>query len=333
MSAAPPLLDVQALERHFVLRRSGFGRKPLRLRAVDGVSFHIQPGETLGLVGESGCGKSTVGKLVLGLEHADRGRIVFAGRRVDGLTSAEWRPLRREAQMVFQDPLNALDPRLPVGKQIIEPLAIHGIGDAASRAASLAGALDAVNLPPELAQRYPHELSGGQLQRVVIARALVLEPKLVVCDEPVSALDVSVQAQVVNLLARLQASRGIAYLFISHDLKVVRHLSHRVAVMYLGKLVEVASRAALFREPLHPYTRALIDAVPVPDPTRRGRRTLLAGDPPSPIDPPRGCRFHTRCPVAFARCREVEPELATLADGRQVACHLVTDGASSRSAA
>jgi oligopeptide/dipeptide ABC transporter ATP-binding protein len=323
VSAPPPLLQAQSLARHFVLRRTRLWQKPVRLRAVDGVSFHIGHGETLGLVGESGCGKSTVGKLVLGLERPDAGRIAFEGRGLDVARAAEWRALRRRAQMVFQDPLNALDPRLSIGAQIVEPLAIHRIADASEHPARLAASLAAVGLPAEMAQRYPHELSGGQLQRVVIARALVLEPRLVVCDEPVSALDVSVQAQVVNLLARLQRERSIAYLFISHDLKVVRHISHRVAVMYLGKLVEVADRDALFREPLHPYTRALIDAVPVPDPARRGKRVVLRGDPPSPIAPPPGCRFHTRCPVAIARCREAEPALEPIGSRRWVACHLV----------
>ena len=301
MSAPGALLETSALTRHFVLARKGLGRKPVRLRAVDGVSFHIDPGETLGLVGESGCGKSTVARLVLGLERPDAGRVAFESQEVQAAGSADWRRLRRRAQMVFQDPLSALDPRLNVGRQVLEPLDIHRIGTAAQRPQQLAAALAAVNLPAELAQRFPHELSGGQLQRIVIARALVLEPRLVVCDEPVSALDVSVQAQVVNLLGSLQRARGIAYLFISHDLKVIRHISHRVAVMYLGKLVETAPRDALFREPLHPYTQALIAAVPVPDPTRRGQRALLRGDPPSPIDPPSGCRFHTRCPLAQPR--------------------------------
>ncbi len=327
MNAGTPLLQAVALERHFVLRRTGFWQKSARLRAVDDVTFHIDPGETLGLVGESGCGKSTVGKLVLGLERPDAGRIDFDGRRLDLTHAGEWRALRRRAQMVFQDPLNALDPRIAIGRQIVEPLAIHRLGDTRDYPDRLAAALAAVNMPAEMAHRYPHELSGGQLQRVVIARALMLEPSLVVCDEPVSALDVSVQAQVVNLLARLQRERHIAYLFISHDLKVVRHISHRVAVMYLGKLVEVADRDSLFREPLHPYTRALIDAVPAPDPARRGRRLLLRGDPPSPIDPPSGCRFHTRCPVAIARCREIEPPLQTLGSRRWVACHLVAPAA------
>lgn len=320
MSAAP-ILAVSGLRRHFILQRRGFLQQPLRLRAVDDVSFSIAPGETLGLVGESGCGKSTVGRLVLGLERPDAGDVSFEGRSVIGQSSAHWRTLRRRAQMVFQDPLNALDPRIELGRQIVEPLVIHGIGDPASHRERLRESLDAVGLPQEVARRYPHEISGGQQQRVVIARALVLDPSLVVCDEPVSALDVSVQAQVVNLLARLQRERNIAYLFISHDLKVVRHISHRVAVMYLGQLVEVADRESLFREPLHPYTQALIAAVPIPDPSRRGRRILLQGDPPSPIDPPAGCRFHTRCPHAQPICAEQPPALDAVGNGRWVACH------------
>jgi len=323
---AAPLLQANALRRHFVLKPEGLWGRSARLRAVDDVSFHIDRGETLGLVGESGCGKSTVGKLVLGLERPDAGAIAFEGRSIIGQNAGAWRSMRRRAQMVFQDPLSSLDPRIELGRQIIEPLQIHAIGDAAAHAERLAEVLAAVGLAPEIARRYPHEISGGQQQRVVIARALILEPSLLVCDEPVSALDVSVQAQVVNLLARVQRERNIAYLFISHDLKVVRHISHRVAVMYLGKLVEVASRDALFLSPLHPYTQALIAAVPIPDPTRRGRRVLLQGDPPSPIDPPPGCRFHTRCPHAQAICREREPALEAAADGNHwVACHLVTE--------
>jgi oligopeptide/dipeptide ABC transporter ATP-binding protein len=333
MSAAAPILEAQGLRRHFILQRHGLWQRPLRLRAVDDVSFHVDPGETLGLVGESGCGKSTVGRLVLGLEQPDAGTIAFEGRSIVGQSPAEWRAMRRSAQMVFQDPLSSLDPRIELGRQIVEPLQIHGIGDAASHAQRLAQVLAEVGLPHELAQRYPHEVSGGQQQRVVIARALILQPKLMVCDEPVSALDVSVQAQVVNLLARVQREQRIAYLFISHDLKVVRHISHRVAVMYLGKLVEVATRDALFREPLHPYTQALIAAVPIPDPTRRGRRVLLQGDPPSPIDPPAGCRFHTRCPHAQPVCREREPALDPVDGARWVACHLVAKPARSEAAA
>ena len=307
-----------------MLKPDGLWGRAARLRAVDDVSFHIDPGETLGLVGESGCGKSTVGKLVLGLERPDAGAIAFEGRSIIAQSAGAWRTMRRRAQMVFQDPLSSLDPRIDLGRQIIEPLQIHGIGDGEGHAQRLAEVLAAVGLAPEIAQRYPHEISGGQQQRVVIARALILAPSLMVCDEPVSALDVSVQAQVVNLLARVQRERAIAYLFISHDLKVVRHISHRVAVMYLGKLVEVASRDDLFRAPLHPYTQALIAAVPIPDPARRGRRIVLQGDPPSPIDPPAGCRFHTRCPHAEAVCREREPVLEALDANRRVACHLVT---------
>ena len=317
------ILEVTDLYKHFLLQRRGLLQKPLRLRAVDGVSFAIRAGETLGLVGESGCGKSTVGRLVLGLERPDAGDIAFEGQSVLRQSAAQWRAMRRRAQMVFQDPLNALDPRIALGRQIIEPLVIHSVGDAAVHAEKLRSALDAVGLSREVAERFPHEISGGQQQRVVIARALVLDPGFVVCDEPVSALDVSVQAQVVNLLAGLQRERNIAFLFISHDLKVVRHISHRVAVMYLGQLVEVAERESLFREPLHPYTQALIAAVPIPDPARRGRRVLLQGDPPSPIDPPSGCRFHTRCPHAQAICREQVPGLDPAGNERWVACHLV----------
>ena len=323
MNAAPPILEAQGLRRHFVLDRRGLWGRAARLRAVDGVSFRVHPGETLGLVGESGCGKSTVGRLLLGLERPDAGSIVFEGRSIVGQKPAQWRAMRRSAQMVFQDPLSSLDPRLELGRQIIEPLQIHGIGDAAHYVQRLAEVLASVGLPPEVARRYPHEISGGQQQRVAIARALILHPQLMVCDEPVSALDVSVQAQVVNLLARVQREQNIAYLFISHDLKVVRHISHRVAVMYLGKLVEVAECNVLFRDPLHPYTQALIAAVPIPDPTRRGRRVLLHGDPPSPIDPPAGCRFRTRCPHAQPVCSEREPALEAVSAARWVACHLV----------
>ncbi len=316
-----PLLEVRDLHRHFALRGRRWGAPALQVRAVDGISFDITAGETLSLVGESGCGKTTAGRLVLGIERPSIGTVNFDGKPVESRQDAAWRARRRDLQMVFQDPLGALDPRMTVGRQIAEPLDIHDIGSAQSRETATAEMLDAVGLPQTMATRYPHELSGGQQQRVVVARALMLKPRLVVCDEPVSALDVSVQAQVVNLLARLQAERGLAYLFISHDLKVVRHISKRVAVMYLGQIVEIAGRDALFERPQHPYTQALIAAVPVPDTTHRRPRTLLKGDPPSPVAPPPGCRFHTRCPRASAQCAEIAPPLRELERGHRVACH------------
>jgi oligopeptide/dipeptide ABC transporter ATP-binding protein len=315
-----PLLEVRGLTRHFALRRH-WPAAAAMVRAVDGVSFAINAGETLSLVGESGCGKTTTGRLVLGIERPTAGAVIFDGAPLDSRQDSAWRALRRDVQMVFQDPLGALDPRMTVGRQIAEPLHIHAIGTVPERAAAVGEILDAVGLPPLMAGRYPHELSGGQQQRVVVARALILKPRLVVCDEPVSALDVSVQAQVVNLLARLQAERGLTYLFISHDLKVVRHISHRVAVMYLGQIVELAPRDALFDNPQHPYTQALIAAVPVPEAGRKRQRTLLRGDPPSPVDPPSGCRFHTRCPRASALCGTAPPPLREITPMHQVACH------------
>jgi oligopeptide/dipeptide ABC transporter ATP-binding protein len=329
--AATPLLAVDGLVRHFKVRSERLFARPALVRAVDGVSFTVGPSETLGLVGESGCGKTTVGRLALGLERPTAGSVTLEGRRLIDLPPAEWRALRRDAQMVFQDPLGALDPRMPIGRQIAEPLEIHGLAGGGERGERAREMLAAVGLSPEIAARYPHEISGGQQQRTVIARALILKPRFVVCDEPVSALDVSVQAQVVNLLARMQREFEVAYLFISHDLKVVRHISHRVAVMYLGQIVESALREELFSRPLHPYTQALIAAVPVPDPRTRRKRIVLRGDPPSPIRPPPGCRFHTRCPLAGERCRREVPVLRAVAAGHWVSCHLVT-GAAAQSA-
>jgi oligopeptide/dipeptide ABC transporter ATP-binding protein len=318
-----PLLRVENLVRHFRQEREKLFAPPAWVHAVDGVSFHIAAGETLGLVGESGCGKTTVGRLVLGLDEPTSGAVHFEGRPVHDLRPAQWRAQRQALQMIFQDPLAALDPRMTIERQIAEPLQIHGLAARADRPRLVHEMLDAVGLSRDLGGRYPHELSGGQQQRVNIARALIMNPRLIVCDEPVSALDVSVQAQVVNLLARLQRERGVAYLFISHDLKVVRHLAHRVAVMYLGEIVEIAEREALYRRPLHPYTRALISAVPVPDPAARRERMLVRGDPPSPVNPPSGCRFHTRCPLAEPICREKTPTLAHADANHRVACHAV----------
>jgi len=314
------LLEVSDLARAYPVATEAGARR--LLHAVDGVSFSLARGRTLGLVGESGCGKSTTAKLTLGLLPATRGRVAFEGSAVTARRDSRWRALRRRMQMVHQDPLAALDRRLPVGQQVVEPLTIHRLedGERARRQKALA-LFDAVGLRPDLFERYPHELSGGQRQRVVLARALVLDPVLLVCDEPISALDVSVAAQVINLMQDLQASLGMGYLFISHDLKVVRQIADEVAVMYLGRIVEQGRRDALFHSPMHPYTEALVSAVPTP---LRGTqdRIILRGDPPNPVDRPRGCAFHPRCPRAVARCREEVPQLQPVGDGRLAACHL-----------
>ncbi|CAM5768008.1 ABC transporter ATP-binding protein [Bosea minatitlanensis] len=314
------LLDVHDLARAYPVAAAGGERRTLH--AVDGVSFTLARGKTLGLVGESGCGKSTTAKLTLGLLPATRGRIAFEGAAVTAERDRHWRALRRRMQMVHQDPLAALDRRLPVGAQVVEPLVIHGLesGSAARRQKALA-LFEAVGLRADLFARYPHELSGGQRQRVVLARALVLGPALLVCDEPISALDVSVAAQVVNLMQDLQARFGTAYLFISHDLKVVRQIADEVAVMYLGRVVEQGPPDALFHAPAHPYTEALVSAVPTPLRGTQGR-IILKGDPPNPVERPCGCAFHPRCPRAVARCREEVPPLRPAADGRLAACHL-----------
>lgn len=319
------LLSVSGLVKHFPVRRDIVatlaGRPRQVVQAVDGVDFTLARGETLGLVGESGCGKSTVGRAVLRLVDPTAGTIDLDGIRVDSLPRGALRDARRNMQIVFQDPFASLNPRRTVGQSVAEPLANYGIGDENDQRAEVERIFAKVGLRTEQIDRFPHEFSGGQRQRIGIARALALKPKLIVLDEPVSALDVSVQAQVVNLLGDLQAEFGLAYLFIAHDLAVVEHISHRVAVMYLGKIVEIAGKRRLFARPRHPYTQALLSAVPVPDPDAKRERVILQGDLPSPIDPPSGCRFRTRCPVAQPRCAVEEPPLRPMADGHMAACH------------
>jgi oligopeptide transport system ATP-binding protein len=316
------LLEVEGLAKHYPVKKGVVLQKTVgAVRAVDGVSFHLDRGETLALVGESGCGKSTTARLVLRLIEPSAGRIRFDGQDVTEVDGGAMRLLRRRMQIVFQDPYASLNPRMTVGDAIAEPMVVHGIGDAATRRAKVQEALRLVGLQPFHAERYPHEFSGGQRQRIGIARALSVEPDLVVCDEPVSALDVSIQAQVVNLMKDLQARLGLSYLFIAHDLAVVKHMADRIAVMYLGAIMEIGPKRALFAAPRHPYTRALLAAIPQPDPARRGRVTPLGGDVPSPMAVPPGCRFHTRCPFAQERCRTEPPLLRPMGDGQQVACH------------
>ena len=308
------LLSVSGLKVHYPVRHG-------IVRAVDGVGLEMNERQTFGLVGESGCGKTTLGKTILRLIKPTEGSIRLAGREIATLDRAELRPLRPQMQMIFQDPYASLNPRHSVGRTIEEPLIVHRIGSASERKQRVAWLMGKVGLRPDAANRHPHEFSGGQRQRIGIARALALNPKLIICDEPVSALDVSVRAQVINLLSDLQQEFGLSYLFISHDLSVVEHIADRIAVMYLGRIVEVADRKSLWTQPMHPYTRALISAVPVPDPQAQSKRLILEGDPPSPLDPPAGCRFRSRCPHATARCAAEEPELRTVADGHQMACH------------
>ena len=323
MSTPAPLLQARSLARHFRVRpQHKFLSRPQTLKAVSDVSFDIHAGKTVGLVGESGCGKSTTARLALGLTPLTSGQLSFDGAELDSRRNAQWREMRRHMQMVYQDPLGALDKRLPVLTQVIEPLDIYSIGTRAERAERARSMLNEVGLSHALWSRYPHELSGGQRQRVVMARALILSPRLLVCDEPISALDVSIQAQVINLLQDLQQQHGLGMLFISHDLKVVRQICDEVAVMYLGRIVEQGKPQALFSAPAHPYTRALVSAIPSLKRDKTHKRILLQGDPPNPIDLPSGCAFHPRCPMATSSCRELAPTLQTVGDDRKVACHL-----------
>jgi peptide/nickel transport system ATP-binding protein len=323
-----PLLQVQELRKHFQVNvPEGWRQRKANLRAVDGISFDLHAGQTLGLVGESGCGKTTTARLVLGLTEATQGQVLFNGHPVAAKRDATWRAQRQNMQMVYQNPLGALDRRLNVISQVLEPLLIHGLGDSLSRTEQAQDLMVSMGLPKPLWQRYPHELSGGQRQRVVLARALILKPSLLVCDEPVSALDVSIQAQVINLLQDIQERMGVAYLFISHDLKVVRQVSDQVAVMYLGHIVEQAPPQQFFSEPLHPYSQALVSSVPSLWQRSNLKRHILQGDPPSPLSLQSGCVFQNRCPQAQAICREVPPRLTPLTSERQVACHLVSDQA------
>ena len=327
MNAQTPVLEVRDLVKHYSVGGSFFGRGRKQLRAVDGVSFSIGQGETLGLVGESGCGKSTVGKAVLRLVEPTSGRVALEGEDITRLDGASLLDRRKRMQVIFQDPYSSLNPRMTAGEIVQEPLINFGIGSRAEQRDRVASLFARVGLRPDQRANYPHEFSGGQRQRLGIARALALGPRVIIGDEPVSALDVSVQAQVINLMMDLQQEFGLSYLFVAHDLGVVEHISHRVAVMYLGKIVEIASRAALFETPRHPYTEALLAAVPVSHPRARRARTVLRGDVPSPINPPPGCRFHTRCPLAVARCRQEEPPMMIDASGHGVACHLRTASA------
>ena len=319
------LLEVRDLVKHFTVGGGLFGGPRGVVRAVDGVSFSIRPGETLGLVGESGCGKTTTGRCILQLERPTSGQVIFEGRDLAALDEGALRSIRRKVQVIFQDPYSSLNPRMTVGQIIAEPLAVHGIvPDARRRRERVHALLVRVGLLPQHADRYPHQLSGGQRQRVGIARAVAMEPALIICDEPVSALDVSIQAQIINLLEDLRSELGLTYLFIAHDLSVVRHISDRVAVMYLGKIVEITDRKSLYDDPKHPYTQALLAAVPIPDPEleQRRQRVVLGGEVPSPLNPPSGCVFHPRCPIAVDRCRREVPALREIRPGHRTACIL-----------
>jgi oligopeptide/dipeptide ABC transporter ATP-binding protein len=326
---APPLLEVRDLKKHFPVHKGIFSRVAGQVRAVDGISFHIGHGETLGLVGESGCGKSTAGRTLLRLLEPTGGQILVQGEPITALDAKALLPFRQQMQMIYQDPYASLNPRMTAGDIVGEPLAIHRVCPPNERSDRVAALFTRVGLRPALMQSYPHEFSGGQRQRVGIARALALNPRLIVGDEPVSALDVSIQAQIINLMMDLQDEYNLSYLFVAHDLGVVEHISHRVAVMYLGRIVEMADKDSLFEAALHPYTEALLSAVPLPRPgAGRRKRVILAGDVPSPINPPPGCHFHTRCPYAMRRCRSDEPVLRQVLPKHWAACHLHDTGVS-----
>ena len=322
MTANTPVIEVTDLKKHFPVKKGLLRRTVGHVYAVDGVSFSLKSGETLGLVGESGCGKTTAGRTVLRLTEPTSGSIKVEGTEITGLSKAELRPYRRQMQIIFQDPFSSLNPRMTAGEIVGEPLLVHGVSSAKARQEEVAALFARVGLRPAQMANYPHQFSGGQRQRIGIARALALGPKLIVGDEPVSALDVSIQAQVINLLMDLQRERQLSYLFISHNLAVVEHISHQIAVMYLGRIVEHADTRSIFMRPQHPYTEALLSAVPVPDPAIKRQKRVLQGDVPSPMKPPSGCHFHTRCPYAEARCKVETPPLREIAPGHRVSCHL-----------